>query len=67
MRKRGKDVLCHSVVSYQKFEPMEDGSGVRISVVICIDLGGHMPDMVKNKVAEQNSNGAEAMVTHMRK
>ena len=38
-----KDVLSESVVTYQKFEPLEDGSGVRISAVICVELNGSMP------------------------
>ena len=40
---RGKDVLSQTIVSYHKFEPLEDGSGVRISAIMCIELGGSMP------------------------
>ena len=40
---QGKDVLCQTIVGYHKFEPLEDGSGVRITAVMCIELGGSMP------------------------
>ena len=52
---QGKDVLSHTVMVYQKYEPLEDGSGVRISAVICIDIAGSIPDFMKSKIAEQNS------------
>ena len=40
---RGKDILSQTIVSYNKFEPLEDGSGVRISVIMCVELNGSMP------------------------
>ena len=40
---RGKDTLSQTIVSYNKFEPLEDGSGVRISVIMCVELNGSMP------------------------
>ena len=40
---RGKDVLSQTIVSYHKFEPLEDGSGVRISAIMCVELNGSMP------------------------
>lgn len=40
---RGKDTLSQTIVSYNKFEPLEDGSGVRVSVIMCVELNGSMP------------------------
>ena len=46
---QGKDLLSHAVLTYQKFEPLEDGrDGVRISTVINVDVDptGWLPDFV---------------------
>ena len=48
---QGKDVLSHTVLTYQKFEPLEDGSGCKVSAVVCVDPAGSLPDFVKNKIA----------------
>ena len=45
---QGKDVLSHTVLTFHKAEPMEDGSGVRLSAVACVDIAGSLPDFIKN-------------------
>ena len=67
MQLQGKDVLSHTLLTYNKIEPLEDGSGCRFSAVLCVDPSGSLPDFVKNKIAEQNANTAEKMVKHMQK
>ena len=47
----GKDVLSHTTLTYNKFEPNADGSGCRITAVLCVDPAGSLPDFVKNKIA----------------
>ena len=64
---QGKDVLSHTVLTYQKFEPCEDGSGVQVSAVVCVDPSGSLPDFVKTKIASQNGNSTENLVKHLRK
>ena len=64
---QGKDVLSHCVLTYNKVEPLEDGSGCRFSSVICVDTAGSLPDFVKNKIASANSATSENMVKHLRK
>ena len=39
----GKDVLSQCIVAYHKYEPLEDGSGVRINAIMCVDVRGSMP------------------------
>ena len=63
----GKDVLSQTVVGYNKIEPIEDGSGVRVSSVICVDPAGSLPDFVKTKIASQNANSTENTVKHLQK
>ena len=64
---QGKDVLSHTVLTFNKSEPCEDGSGCRITAVLCVDPAGSLPDFVKTKIAVSNSNTAENMVKHLRK
>ena len=64
---QAKDVLSHTVVTYNKFEACEDGSGVRVTAVLCVDPAGSLPDFIKTKIATQNSNTADNMVKHLRK
>ena len=47
----GKDVLSHTTLTYSKFEPIADGSGCRITAVLCVDPAGSLPYFVKNKIA----------------
>lgn len=63
----GKDVLGHCVLTYNKYEPCEDGSGVRITAVYCIDAAGALPDFIKSKIAKANSEAPEKLVKHLRK
>lgn len=67
MALQAKDVLSHTILTYNKMEPCEDGSGCRVSAVLCVDPAGSLPDFVKNKIAAQNSNTAENMVKYIRK
>ena len=46
---RGKDVLSHTTVTYNKIEACD--GGVRITSVLCVDPAGSLPDFVKNKIA----------------
>ena len=62
-----KDVLSHTVLTYNKAEPCEDGSGCRVTSVLCVDPAGSLPGMIKNKIAKANSNTADNMVNYMRK
>ena len=63
----GKDVLSHTILTYSKIVPCEDGSGCMITSVLCVDPAGSLPDFVKNKIAAQNSGTSENMVKHLRK
>ena len=62
-----KDVLSHTVLTYNKAETCEDGSGCRVTSVLCVDPAGSLPGMIKNKIAKANSNTADNMVNYMRK
>ena len=63
----GKDVLGHTVMTYTKVEPCEDGSGIQITSVFCVDPAGSLPDFIKEKIAKENSASSEKMVAHLRK
>ena len=60
-------MLSHTLVTYNKIEQLEDGSGCRVSAVLCVDPAGSLPDFVKNKIAAQNANTAENLVKHLQK
>ena len=62
-----KDVLCHSVIIYQKVEPCEDGSGCKMTAVFCVDTAGSLPDFIKKKIAEENAKGPEKLIKNLRK
>lgn len=63
----GKDVLSNSFMTYNKVEPIVDGTGVTITSVMCVDPAGALPDFIKAKIATQNSDTTEKMVKHLRK
>ena len=50
----GKDVMANSVIQGVRFTPFE--GGIEITNVICMDIGGSVPDMMKNKMATRNAN-----------
>ena len=50
-----KDVLCTLVVGYSRMTARSDGTGVDILEVICVDIGGSLPDMIKKQIAKSNS------------
>ena len=62
-----KDVLSHTTLTYLKVEPCEDGSGCRLTAVLCVDPAGSLPDMIKKQIATSNSKTTENMVKHLRK
>ena len=64
--KTGKDVLAHTLMTYNKVEPCEDGSGCRVTSVLCVNPAGKLPAMVKTKIAKSNSNTASNMVWYLR-
>ena len=63
----GRDVICDTVFTYNKIEPLADGSGCQITAVLCIDLAGSLPSLVKDKIAAQNSNTTKKMVRKLKK
>ena len=44
---KAKDVLSHCWMTYNKIEAKADGSGCRITTVICVDASGSLPGMIK--------------------
>ncbi len=62
----GKDVLSHTIVTYTKVVPCEDGSGCMVTSVLCVDAAGSLPDFVKAKIAASNSESTANMVKHLR-
>ena len=47
----GKDVLSHTTLTYTKVEPLANGTGCRVTSVLCVDAAGALPDFIKNKIA----------------
>lgn len=48
-----KDVLAPVIVNYAKYTPVD--GGVRIIVVICVDMGGSVPNWVSNLIAKRHA------------
>ena len=63
----GKDVLAHCILVYSRIDPLEDGSGVTLTMVCCIEFGGSLPDFVKKKIADEQSESSEVLVKNLRK
>ena len=63
----GKNVLCDVLVTYVKFSPKADGSGVDCVAVICVDPAGSLPDFVKNQIAKSNGDNTVKLVKRLQK
>ena len=59
-----KDVVGHNIVNYMSIKPVE--GGCEVWAVLCIDIGGSMPDALKRQGAEQQIEGIERNIYTIR-
>ena len=62
----GKDEVCNYIISMTKMSPLEDGSGVDVGQIICVDPQGMIPDFVKAKVAKAQAMNAFHMIEYLK-
>ena len=56
-KKIGKDVVANSIISYFEIKPTDDGCDVRS--VVCLDIGGSIPDALKRQGVSESIDGLE--------
>ena len=62
-KKIGSDVCAPVRMNYAKYTPCD--GGVKIEVVLCIEFGGSIPQMFKDKAAERHANNPITLSTFM--
>ena len=52
-----KDVVANTIVNYAQFRPIE--GGCEVWTVLCLDIGGSIPDSLKRQGASEQIEGIE--------